>query len=70
MTLPVDVFLTLWDIPDDVRQRLQSLGTMWIEIAKKEQSRQSNNLGDEVSNFLKRYGIRTNRVPPLPFSIP
>jgi acetyltransferase-like isoleucine patch superfamily enzyme len=69
MTLPVDVFLSLWDIPDDVRQRLQSLGTMWIEIAKKEQSRQSNDLGDEVSNFLKRYGVRTNRVSERPSSV-
>jgi acetyltransferase-like isoleucine patch superfamily enzyme len=58
------VLLSLWDIPDDDRQRLQSQGTMWIEIAKKEQSRYSNDLGDEVSNFLKRYGVRTLRIPP------
>ena len=64
------VFLSLWDIPDDVRQRLQSQGIMWIEIAKKEQSRYSNELGDEVSNFLKRYGVRTFRIPPLPSSAP
>lgn len=64
----VQVLLSLWDIPDSVRQRLQSQGTMWIEIAKKEQSRQSNDLGDEVSNFLKRYGVRTLRIPPLPSS--
>ena len=42
--------------------------TMWIDIAKKEQSRYSNDLGDEVSSFLKRYGVRTLRVPPLPSS--
>jgi acetyltransferase-like isoleucine patch superfamily enzyme len=64
------VFLSLWDIPDDVRQCLQSQGIMWIEIAKKEQSRYSNELGDEVSNFLKRYGVRTLRIPPLPSSAP
>jgi acetyltransferase-like isoleucine patch superfamily enzyme len=58
------VLLSLWDIPDDERQRLQSQGTMWIEIAKKEQSRSSNDLGDEVAGFLKRYGVRTLRVPP------
>lgn len=62
----VHVLLSLWDIPDDVRQHLQFQGTMWIEIAKKEQSQQSNDLGDEVSNFLKRYGVRTLRTPPLP----
>jgi acetyltransferase-like isoleucine patch superfamily enzyme len=64
----VQVLLSLWDIPDDVRQRLQSQGTTWIEIAKKEQSRQSNDLGDEVSHFLNRYGVRTLRIPPLPSS--
>ncbi len=66
----VQVLLSLWDIPDDIRERLRSEGTMWIEIAKKEQSRMSNDLGDEVSNFLKRYGVRTYRVPPLPSSAP
>lgn len=64
------VFLSLCDIPDDVRQRLEARGTMWIEIAKKEQSRHSNDLGDEISNFLKRYGVRTLRIPPLPSSTP
>ena len=67
---PVNVLLCLWEIPDDVRQHLQSQGTMWIEIARKEQSRSSNDLGDEVSNFLKRYGVRTIRIPPLPSSAP
>lgn len=66
----VDVLLSLWDIPEDVRRRLQDEGTAWIEIAKKEQSRLSNELGDEISNFLKRYGVRTLRVPSLPSSHP
>jgi acetyltransferase-like isoleucine patch superfamily enzyme len=61
----IDVLLSLWDIPDDIRQRLQAQGTVWIEIAKKEQSRESNVLGDEIAQFLKRYGVRTFRVPPL-----
>ncbi len=62
----VDVVLSLLDIPDDQRRWLEGNGTAWIEIAKKEQSHQSNDLGDEVSNFLKRYGVRTLRVPQLP----
>ena len=61
----IHVLLSLQEIPDDIRQRLQSQGTMWIEIAKKEQSRHSNDLGDEVSNFFKRYGVRTLRIPTL-----
>lgn len=60
-----DVLLSLWNIPDDIRQRLQEEGTTWIEIANKEQSRDSNELGEEVSRFFKRYGVRTFRVPPL-----
>ena len=66
----VQVFLSLREIPDDVRRHLQSQGTMWIEIAKKEQSRCSNDLGDEVANFLKRYGVRTLRVSPPSSSVP
>ena len=60
-----DVLLSLWDIPDDIRQRVHDEGGMWIEIAKKEQARESNELGDEVALFLKRYGVRTFRVPPI-----
>ncbi len=61
----VDVVLSLWDIPDETRQHLHAQGTTWIEIAKKEQSRRSNALGDEVAHFLKRYGVRTFRISPL-----
>ena len=63
---PADVVLSLLDIPDDQRRWLDKQGIAWIEIAKKQQSRQSNDLGDEVANFLKRYGVRTLRVPPSP----
>lgn len=66
----VHVLLSLWNIPDDVREYLLSKGTTWIEIAKKEQSRSSNELSDEISHFLKRYGVRTLRMPPLPSSAP
>jgi acetyltransferase-like isoleucine patch superfamily enzyme len=59
----VDVFLSLYEIPDDVRELLSARTTLWIDITKKEQPRFSNDLGDEVSNFLKRYGVRTLRCP-------
>ena len=65
---PLHVLLSLREIPEEIRQQMKSKNTMWIEIAKKEQSRYSNDLGDEVSSFLKRYGVRTLRVPPLPSS--
>lgn len=62
----LDVFLSLWEIPADVRDSLGSRNIMWVDIAKKEQTRVSNDLGDEVSLFLKRYGVRTARCPRLP----
>ena len=58
----IHVFLSLGKILAEERRILASHGVMWIEIDRKEQSQQSNHLGDEVSLFLKRYGIRTVRV--------
>jgi acetyltransferase-like isoleucine patch superfamily enzyme len=57
------VLLSLREIPPDLRVLLERRATMWIDIAKKEQSRLSNDVGDEVSSFLKRYGVRTLRAP-------
>ncbi len=62
----LDAFLSLCEIPPDVRDYLGSRNIMWIDIAKKEQTRVSNDLGEEVSLFLKRYGVRTARCPRLP----
>jgi len=64
-SLSPDVFLSLFEIPDDVRDYLCARNTVWIDVAKKQQPRASNDLGDEVLNFLKRYGIRTLRYPPI-----
>jgi acetyltransferase-like isoleucine patch superfamily enzyme len=61
----LDVVLSLFEIPGDLRTSLRSRNTMWIDIANKEQSRDTNDLGDEVSNFLKRYGVRTARCPRM-----
>jgi acetyltransferase-like isoleucine patch superfamily enzyme len=62
-TAKLDVFLSLCEIPNDVRELLTARTTLWIDITKREQSRLSNDLGDEVLNFLKRYGVRTLRWP-------
>jgi hypothetical protein len=58
----VDVFLCLGMIPAEQRERLQRNRIMWVEIARKERSSYSNDLGDEVLLFLKRYGVRTVRA--------
>jgi len=61
----LDVVLSLSGIPGDLRDSLRSRDVMWIDIASKEQSRDSNDLGDEVSAFLKRYGVRAARYPRI-----
>jgi acetyltransferase-like isoleucine patch superfamily enzyme len=61
----LDVFLSLSEIPSDIRDSLSKQNIMWIDMAKKEQTRVSNDLGDEVLAFLKRYGVRTARYPRL-----
>jgi acetyltransferase-like isoleucine patch superfamily enzyme len=58
-----DVFLSLLEIPSDVRHFLTSRNIVWIDITKKEQPQESNLLGEEVLNFFKRYGVRTLRYP-------
>ena len=57
-----DIFLSLRAIPDQLRKRLVQKGIMWIDIENKEQSDLTNDLGDEVVLFLRRYGVRFNRI--------
>lgn len=59
------VFLSLFEIPNDLRDLLVSRNTMWIDIAQKAQPRISNDLGEEVLSFFKRYGVRTLRYPRI-----
>jgi acetyltransferase-like isoleucine patch superfamily enzyme len=58
----VDVLLCLHEIPDRIRHVLDARKVLWIDVARKERSHLSNELGEEVSLFLKRYGIRTLRA--------
>jgi len=61
--VPPDAFLSLLAIPKDVREYLTNQNIAWIDVMNKEQSRTSNQLGDEVVSFLRRYGVRTSRWP-------
>jgi len=61
----LDVFLSLFELPEEARSFLSNRKIMWIDIATKEQSLDSNDLGDEVSNFLRRFGVRTLRYPRI-----
>lgn len=57
----IHAMLSLAEIPQELRERLAARKIVWIDIARKEQASYSNDLGDEVGLFLKRYGVRTIR---------
>jgi acetyltransferase-like isoleucine patch superfamily enzyme len=61
-----EVFLSLREVPADVRSLLSSQKIVWIDIEMKARAQVSNDLGDEVLSFLKRYGVRTLRHPRVP----
>ena len=56
------VYLSLRTIPQKVRRTLNTKNIMWIDIERKEQSLFWNDLGEEVTLYLKRYGVRLTRV--------
>ncbi len=57
-----DVLLSLKEVPQSIRKACEAKRIMWIDIAKKEQPSFWNDLGEEVTLFLKRYGVRLFRV--------
>jgi acetyltransferase-like isoleucine patch superfamily enzyme len=56
------VLLSLDPIPQEMRDEMQGRKALWIDLAKKEQSDICDDFGDEVLLFLRRYGVRFNRV--------
>jgi len=56
------VVLSLKRIPGSLRGLFVSKNAMWIDIESKEQSRVTNDLGEEVLLILRRYGVRFFRV--------
>lgn len=59
----IHMLLSYHAIPAGVRKELEKRGIAWIDVTNKERSTGTNELCDEVSQFLKRYGVRTIRVP-------
>lgn len=57
-----DVFLSLKGIHPLDRKRLSDSRVMWIDVQNKEHPEETNDLGEEVVLFLRRYGIRFFRV--------
>ena len=58
----LDVFLSLHRIPQEVRSAYDRQQTLWIDIAAKERSERSNDMGEEVVQYLRRYGVRLLRA--------
>ncbi|MBC8003253.1 MAG: acyltransferase [Opitutaceae bacterium] len=58
----VDVVLSLHGIPEQIRTDCAGRSQMWIDLEAKERSDFGNDLGEEVAQYLKRYGVRLFRV--------
>ena len=57
------VFLSLRKIPEELRRNLGGRGIQWFDIERKERSSHRHQLGEEVAQYLRRYGVRFNRPP-------
>jgi hypothetical protein len=57
-----DVLLSLPPVSAAERMALTRRGAMWIDLENKERSDKGNNLGEEVAQYLKRYGVRLLRI--------
>lgn len=65
-----DVFVSLRSIPPEARAELDARGQMWIDIESKERPDAGNRMGEEVVQYLRRYGVRFFRVGgPAPTSV-
>jgi acetyltransferase-like isoleucine patch superfamily enzyme len=58
----LDVFVSLRSIPPEVRAALEARGQMWIDLEAKERPNAGNPMGEEVVQYLRRYGVRFFRV--------
>lgn len=59
----VDVLLSFDRISVEDRSELDARHVTWFDVENKETSHVTNDLGEEVALFLRRYGIRFFRVP-------
>lgn len=56
-----DALVSLHPIPPEDRRRLEAAGCVWIDIHHKERADYSNEIGEEVAMYLRRYGVRLLR---------
>lgn len=60
--LETDVLLSFDRISAADREKLDARHVTWFDVENKETSHETNDLGEEVALFLRRYGIRFFRV--------
>ena len=58
-----DAFLSLKGIPDRNRDELNRRGIVWLDIENKERADRDCELASEVTQYIRRYGVRFIRVP-------
>ena len=56
-------YLSLTAIPKPLRERLSAARILWADIESRERADYGNDLGEELMQFLRRYGVRFYRVP-------
>jgi acetyltransferase-like isoleucine patch superfamily enzyme len=56
------VVVSLWKIPGELQRKMSHRGIVWFDIESKERADLSNDLGEEVCHYLRRHGVRFNRV--------
>ena len=54
-------YVSLTAIPQTLRDRLAATGILWMDIEKRERADFGNDAGEEVVQFLRRYGVRFYR---------
>jgi hypothetical protein len=59
---PVDVVLSLPGLEQPGSQWTPAIEVMWLDLERKLRGGRSNPLGEELAEFLKRYGIRFRRT--------
>ncbi len=57
-----DVLLSLATVSAEERAAIVARAGMWIDLEKKQRSDSGNDLGEEVVQYLKRHGVRFERV--------
>lgn len=59
-------YVSLTVIPQTLRDRLAATGILWMDIEKRERADFGNDAGEEVIQFLRRYGVRFYREDSNP----